>query len=84
MLCVPVTLPDFIAIDLSSLRGKNGTGKMTSDILEIGEPLLQNEEGSAQDVLGTVEYGEARGLEHTLDRIGFGKSNREDDNTYQH
>jgi hypothetical protein len=42
--------------------------------MEIGEALLQDEGGSTQDEPGKVEYGEARGLEHTLDRIGFGKS----------
>lgn len=42
--------------------------------MEPGEALLENEDGGARDALEAVGYGQARGLEQTIDKIGFGKS----------
>lgn len=42
--------------------------------MEIPEALLDNEGVSCgEQVPERVEYADARGLEHSLDRIGFGK-----------
>lgn len=47
-------------------------------MMELGEALLENVDDCTRDGSEAVELGEARGaargLEQTIDKIGFGKS----------